>query len=168
MKLRMMIAIAAAVSAVTVGSGVTQASAATVSCSWAGTPDAPTGTFTVKPGVTNLPSPGPLKFMATGPLGGQCAGTMTFTGQLDAGATCAFSEFEGTVKGLPGVTRCWGKGGLLVPSLLYDRAGNVVGSENAQILTETNFPHIADCNTPAGFTGGWPGMFSSVVELFGS
>jgi hypothetical protein len=168
MKLRMMIAIAAAVSAVTVGSGVTQASAATVSCSWAGTPDAPTGTFTVKPGVTNLPSPGPLKFMATGPLGGQCAGTMTFTGQLDAGATCAFSEFEGTVKGLPGVTRFWGKGGLLVPSLLYDRAGNVVGSENAQILSETNFPHTADCNTPAGFTGGWPGMFSSVVELFGS
>ena len=92
---------------------------------------------------------------------------MTFTGQMDAGATCAFSEFEGTVKGLPGVKRFWGKGSLLVPSLLYDSAGNVVGSETAQILTETNFSHNTDCATPEGFTGGWPAMFSSVVELFG-
>jgi hypothetical protein len=91
---------------------------------------------------------------------------MTFTGQLDAGATCPFSEFEGVVKGLPGVARFWGKGSLLVPSLLYDRNGNVVGSETAQILTETNFPHTADCATPTGYTGGWPAMFSSVVELF--
>jgi hypothetical protein len=136
-------------------------------CTWAGTPAEPTGTFTVEPGVTNVPSAGPLKFRATGALGGECSGAMTFTGQMDAGATCAFSEFEGSVKGLPGVVRFWGKGSLLVPSLLYDRAGNVVGEENAQIITEANGPHAMDCATsPEGFTGGWPGMFSSALELF--
>jgi hypothetical protein len=158
-------AVAAVLLAAGVGAGSAQAA---TTCTWAGTPDAPTGTFTVKPGVTNLPSPGPLKFTATGALGGQCAGTMTFTGQLDAGASCSFAEFEGAVRGLAGVTRFWGKGSLLVPSVLYDSAGNVVGSENAQILTETNFPHTTDCATPTGFTGGWPAMFSSVIELFGS
>jgi hypothetical protein len=135
-------------------------------CTWAGTPAEPTGTFTIDPGVTNLPSAGPLKFHAIGQLGGECSGTMTFTGQMDAGATCAFSEFEGSVKGLPGVARFWGKGSLLVPSVLYDRAGNVVGEENAQIITEANGLHPTDCATnPEGFTGGWPGMFSSVLEL---
>jgi hypothetical protein len=76
------------------------------------------------------------------------------------------SSAEGTVKGLEGVTRFWGRGGLLFPSLLYDSGGNVVGSENADIITEANRPHTTDCSTPEGFTGGWPGMFSSVIELF--
>jgi hypothetical protein len=168
MRLRTIIGTTAVAAAFLAAGGGAGSAEAAATCTWAGTPDAPTGTFTIKPGVTNLPSAGPLKFMATGTLGGECAGTMTFTGQLDAGATCAFAEFEGTVKGLPGVARFWGKGSLLVHSLLYDKSGNVVGSENAQILTETNFPHTTDCATPAGFTGGWPGMFSSVLELFGS
>src|SRR5436309_2489310 len=146
--------------------GAPPASATTI-CTWAGTAAEPTGTFTIDPGVTSVPSAGPLKFHATGSLRGECSGTMTFTGQLDAGATCAFSEFEGAVKGLPGVVRFWGKGSLLVPSLLYDRAGNIVGEENAQIITEANSSHTADCATnPEGFTGGWPGMFSSALELF--
>jgi hypothetical protein len=135
-------------------------------CTWAGTPTEPTGTFTITPGVTDVPSAGPLKFQATGPLGGECSGTTTFTGQMDAGATCSFAEFEGSVKGLPGVVRFWGKGSLLVPSLLYDRAGNVVGEENAQIVTEANGLQATDCANPEGFGGGWPGMFSSVLELF--
>jgi hypothetical protein len=143
----------------------TSASASTT-CTWAGTPVEPSGTFTIKPGLTNVPSAGPLKFKATGELGGECSGRTTFTGQLDAGATCAFSEFEGSVQGLPGVARFWGKGSLLVPSLLYDRDGNVVGSENAEIVTETNFPHTTDCSTSEGWTGGWPAMFSSVIELY--
>jgi len=167
MRFRAVIGAVAALGAFGAAGATVPAQAATT-CTWAGTPAAPTGTFTVKPGVTNLPSSGPLKFAATGSLGGQCSGTMTFTGQLDAGATCAFAEFEGTVRGLPGVTRFWGKGSLLVPSLLYDRAGNVVGSETAQILTATNFPHTVDCATAEGFSGGWPAMFSSVVELSGS
>lgn len=165
MRLRAIIG-AAAIAAVLMAAGGASTAQAAATCTWAGTPDAPTGTFTVNPGLTDIPSPGPLKFMATGELGGQCSGNMTFVGQLDAGATCAFAEFEGTVKGLSGVARFWGKGSLLVPSVLYDRAGNVVGSENAQILTETNFQHTADCTTPEGFTGGWPAMFSSVIELF--
>ena len=134
-------------------------------CTWAGTPAEPTGTFTIDPGVTNVPSAGPLKFKATGQLGGECSGTMTFAGQLDAGSSCAFAEFEGSVKGLPGVARFWGKGNLLVPSVLYDSAGNVVGLEAAQIVTETDIAHYTDCSTPEGFAGGWSDMFSSVVEL---
>jgi hypothetical protein len=50
---------------------------------------------------------------------------MTFVGQIHAGSTCGLTSFEGSVKGLPGVTRSWGKGSLLVPELLYDAAGNV-------------------------------------------
>jgi hypothetical protein len=145
----------------------TGAASASTTCTWAGTPVEPTGTFTLTPGVTDVPSAGPLKFKATGALGGECAGTMTFNGQFDAGSSCAFIEYEGAVKGLRGVARFWGKGGLLAPSLLYDSTGHVVGSETAQIMTEANRPHTAtDCSTQEGFTGGWPGMFSSVIELF--
>jgi hypothetical protein len=142
-----------------------KAQAATI-CSWAGTPAVPTGTFTVSPGVTNVPSAEPLRFKATGVLGGGCSGKMTFNGQLDAGATCPFSTFRGTVQGLPGVTRFLGHGSLLVPSELFDDAGNVVGVENANIMTQTNLARTTDCNTPSGFRGGWPAMFSSVVELY--
>jgi hypothetical protein len=53
-----------------------------------------------------------------------------------------------------------------VPSLLYDRKGNLVGVENAEITTQANFSHYLDCTTPEGFTGGWPGMFSSVFTRF--
>ena len=144
----------------------TATASATKTCTWAGTPAEPTGTFTLDPGIRYVPSAGPLKFKATGRLGGECAGTLTYTGQFDAGATCAFSEAEGTVRGLRGVARFWGKGSYLFPALLYDSAGNVVGSENAQILTQANRAHTADCSTPEGFTGGYPGMFSSVIELF--
>jgi len=140
--------------------------AASATCTWAGTPVEPTGTLTIAPGVRNVPSAGPLKFKAIGQLGGDCSGTMTFSGQLDAGASCAFAEFEGSVKGLPGVARFWGKGNLLVPSVLYDSDGNLVGSEYAQIVTETNFRAITDCATPEGFSGGWSDMFSSLVELY--
>jgi hypothetical protein len=136
-------------------------------CTWAGTPDHPTGTFTVSPGLTNLPAPGPSAFKATGVLAGDpgCQGTMTWVGQIDAGSTCELAYFEGVVRGLPGVARFVGKGSLSVPSVLYDRSGNVVGTENAEILTPNNQPHFDDCNTPQGFVGGWPGMFSSVLHV---
>ena len=140
-----------------------------LTCTWAGTPTAPTGTFWVTPGVTNVPSAGPLAFRATGPLGGgpRCHGTLTFDGQMDAGATCPFSTFRGRVIGLPGVARFEGRGSDDVPSVLYDRKGRVAGVENAEIMTEANFWRTTDCNTPQGFRGGWPGMFSSVVHRFG-
>jgi hypothetical protein len=41
-----------------------------------------------------------------------------------------------------------------------------VGVENAEITTQTNLQHTLDCATPEGFSGGWPAMFSSVVERF--
>src|SRR4051794_16904982 len=98
MRVRAMIAVAIAAGAV--ATTAEQAHAATT-CTWAGTPVAPTGTFSVTPGVTNTPSSGPLEFVATGELGGGqgCRGTMTWVGQLDAGATCPFSTFRGRVKG---------------------------------------------------------------------
>jgi hypothetical protein len=131
---------------------------------------APTGTFTLTPGITNFPAAGPLKFKATGVLGGGApcgTGTMTFTGQADAGSSCLDASFEGAVRGLRGVARFWGKGpGVVVPSSLYNEAGKLVGVENAELFTQSNFPHTTDCGTPSGFTGGWPGMFSSTVVLF--
>src|SRR3954449_9736442 len=108
-----------------------QARAATT-CSWAGTPTAPTGWFTLDPGLTNIPSSAPSSFVAWGDLSGsdpRCRGQMKWIGQADAGSTCPLVSFEGEVKGLPGVARFWGKGSLLVPSYLYDRAGNLVGIE---------------------------------------
>jgi hypothetical protein len=163
---RILIITALAAASVACASLGTATAGATKTCTWAGTPAQPTGTFTLDPGIRYVPSAGPLKFNATGRLGGACAGTMTYTGQFDAGASCAFSEAEGTVRGLRGVARFWGKGSYLFPALLYDSAGNVVGSETAQILTEANRAHTTDCSTPEGFTGGYPGMFSSVIELF--
>jgi hypothetical protein len=161
-------ALLATVVVLAIGAAGTATAGAATTCTWAGTPAAPTGTFTISPGLTNVPSAGPLKFKATGQLagGGRCTGTMTWVGQLDAGATCPFSSFEGKVEGLPGVARFWGKGSLLVPSILYDKNGKVVGEENAQIMTQSNLPRTTDCTKPEGFTGGWPGMFSSVFELY--
>jgi hypothetical protein len=50
----------------------------TLVCTWAGTPDAPTGVITFSPGVTNFPSTGLVEFMATGALGGGqgCTGSI--------------------------------------------------------------------------------------------
>jgi hypothetical protein len=141
---------------------------ASMTCTWGGTPDAPTGTFTLSPGATNTPSIGPLDFKATGDLGGGCTGKLTYDGVFDTGTTCQAATFHVKVKGLPEVVRAAGTADNLVPApaLLYDRNDNVIGSEIAQIVTKNNLPHYTDCETPTGFTGGWPGMFSSVVVLF--
>jgi hypothetical protein len=167
--MRVRATIAIAVAAAAVATAAERAEAA-MTCTWAGTHLAPTGVFWVTPGVTNTPSSGPLKFRAVGQLGGGpgCHGKVTFAGQLDAGATCSFSTFRGPVYGLRGVRRFLGRGGGVdVPSQLFDRKGRVVGVENADIMTQSNFPHTTDCATPQGFMGGWPGMFSSVIHLFG-
>jgi hypothetical protein len=140
------------------------AQAATI-CTWGGTPAAPTGAFTLSPGLTNIPSPEPLRLKATGELAGgaSCAGKVTFLGEANAGSTCAVTSFEGVVKGLPGVVRFWGPGVFgLVNELLYDRDGNVVGADQPQVLTEDNAP-FTECNTTEGFT---EGTFSSIIELF--
>jgi hypothetical protein len=166
MRVRAMVALAAV--AGVAATTAEQAHAATT-CTWAGTHLAPTGVFWVNPGVTNIPSSGPLQFKAVGELAGgpRCHGTMTFVGQMDAGAMCQYSTFRGRVYGLRGVRRFLGHGSDDVPSQLFDRKGRFVGVENADIMTQSNFPHTTDCNTPQGFRGGWPAMFSSVVTLFG-
>jgi hypothetical protein len=134
-------------------------------CTWAGTVDAPTGTFTISPGATNTPSTEPSVLRATGALGGDCRGTLHYEGQIDAGSGCIFGTFHGRATGIPGVTRFEGVGvGPFAPARLYDADGNVVGSENANLVTAENAPHFLDCNTPQGFTGG---NFNSVIVLTG-
>src|SRR3981081_1945233 len=60
------------------GAGSAQAAA---TCTWGGTPAAPTGTVWYPGrGVTNTPSTEPLPFVATGPLAGDCSGTLTYRG----------------------------------------------------------------------------------------
>src|SRR3954462_2894443 len=68
-----------------------------LTCTWAGTPAAATGSITMNPGVTNTPSAGPLAFRATGRLarGTRWRGTLVLEAQLDAGTTCPFSTFRG-------------------------------------------------------------------------
>src|SRR3954452_17759403 len=75
-------------------------------CTWGGTAAAPTGTFTITPGLTDTPLAAPARFSVTGELGGDpaCHGTLTFIGQIDASGTCSFNTFEGQAKGIPTVT----------------------------------------------------------------
>ena len=148
------------------GGAATSAHASTT-CTWGGTVAAPTGTFTLKPGLTNSAAAEPIFFRATGDLAGGagCTGKMVYDGQFDAGSTCLASTFHVAVKGLPGVAGAAGTADNLVPApaLLYDSSGNVVGSELAQIVSVDNAPQYTDCTTAAGFTGG---QFSSIVEVF--
>jgi hypothetical protein len=142
---------------------------ATATCTWGGTPANPTGKVSYAgQGITNTPSTEPLPFTATGPLAGDCTGTLTYRGIQGTGSTCAFGPFEARVKGLPGIVRAEGDNAVgLVPALLYDKTGNLVGSENPQVLTsgtEEQNLGFTSCNTPEGFK---EGNFSSVIELFG-
>jgi len=133
-------------------------------CTWGGTPVAPTGQNRQTPGATNTPAPRPGHFRATGALGGDCTGTLTFIGQEDAGATCGLISFHGIARGLPGVVRFAGvSAGGIAPARLYDQAGHVVGSENAQFLSNANA--VSACNSAQGLTHN---NFSSVIELLGS
>src|SRR6185437_1798990 len=157
---------AASVAAGGLGAGPAQATA-TSTCTWGVTPDNPTGkVWYTDGGITNTPSTEPLPFIATGPLAGDCSGTLTYRGIQGPGSTCAFGPFEAKVIGLRGVVRAEGENAVgLVPALLYDKSGNVVGSENPQVLTsgtEEQNLGFANCNSPEGFT---EGNFSSVIEL---
>jgi hypothetical protein len=157
----------AAACLVLAGGGPAAAQASTT-CSWGGTPAAPTGTFTVSPGLTNTPAPAPLAFKATGVLagGGRCTGQMTLAGQVNAGSTCLWASFEGTVKGVPGVARFWGEGNALVQEFLYDKDGNLVGADQPSVgPPPAGDPLYINCNSPQGETDL---AFSAIVELFES
>jgi hypothetical protein len=169
MRPRAIIAVTAIAAASLVAGGWGAASAqASTTCTWGGTPVEHTGVVTfTKQGLTNTPSTEPLPFTAAGPLAGGCSGTLTYRGYFAAGASCPTpSPFEARVFGLRGVVRAAGEGiTVLAPALLYDRAGNVVGSENPQVLTggtEERNLGFTNCNSPEGFR---QGNFSSVIEL---
>jgi hypothetical protein len=158
----------AAASLVAGGWGAASAQAAST-CTWGGTPLNPTGKlWYTGQGITNTPSTEPLPFIATGPLAGGCSGSLTYRGIQGTGSTCAFGPFEARVIGLRGVVEARGDNVVgLVPALLYDKFGNVVGSENPQVITsgtEEKNLGFASCSSPQGFK---EGNFSSVIELFG-
>ena len=137
-------------------------------CTWGGTPDNPTGVVTLDPGTTNTPSAGPIAVHAWGPLAGSgCQGTMDFDGIGRAGASCESVIFEGPVYGVPGVTRLFGPGvGPQVHEFLYDREGNVVGSDQPLVKAFGNSApnsNALDCSTSQGFR---QGPFSSTVEFY--
>jgi hypothetical protein len=170
MRPRVILTVTAIAAAVSVAGGWGAASAqATATCTWGGTPANPTGkVWYPRQGITNTPSTEPLPFVATGPLAGDCSGTLTYRGYQGAGSTCAFGPFEARVIGLHGVVRAAGENLIgLVPALLYDRSGKVVGSENPQVLTsgtEEQNLGFTSCNSPEGFK---KGNFSSVIKLLG-
>jgi hypothetical protein len=158
------IATGAALAALAIAGAGAASAQAPRTCTWGGTPLAPTGQNEVSGhGITGTPSTQPLHFHATAPLGGQCQGTMTFDGIMDAGASCSYITFHAHVWGLPGVTSVAGTNAAgFSPARLYDHDGNVVGSENAQFLSDPSI--ISECDSPQGVT---QNPFSSVIELFG-
>jgi hypothetical protein len=171
MKPRTIVAAAAVAAASAAASawGASAASASTV-CNWGGTPAAQTGTFTLTPGLKTLPAAAALKFYGTGALSGsspRCRGQVTYVGQVDAGSSCfGVISFEQRVYGLPGVAYAWGKGHLFTQEFLYDKAGNLVGSDQPYAFDATKDPPYyatLPCNSAEGFTHG---EFSATIELF--
>src|SRR4051794_38786108 len=153
---------AATLAFVLAGAGTASAQAPST-CTWGGTIAAATGQNHIDGSLSNAPSTEPLHFHATGPLGGQCEGTFVFDGWMDAGATCSYITFHARTHGLRGVRTVEGTAVAgFAPARLYDRDGNVVGSENANFLSDPSI--VPACNTPQGITDN---PFSSVIELFG-
>lgn len=166
MRSRTIAAVAVAAAALSVFGWAASPAAASTACTWGGTALEPTGTFVIRPGLTGTPVPEPLHFRATGVLAGGpgCHGRVTFVGIFHAGSSCNSTQsWEGKVKGLRGATRFEGAGTILSTSFMYDRAGNLVASEQAQIHTLPGDSQLADCNTPEGFTHG---HFNSVMEVY--
>ena len=107
---------------------------------------------------------------ATGPLGGGagCTGRLTFRGYLDPGTSCAVqSPFHAAVTGLHPIARAEGGPGIAgsAPVRLLDENGNLVGSEQAQFLTDALYQSdaLADCGTLEGLRRA---LWSDTVEVF--
>src|SRR5882757_2147968 len=133
-----LVIIAIAAASLMVGGWGAASAQPTTTCTWGGTPAEPTGkVYYTGQGITKTQSTEPL-------------------------------PFEAKVIGLRGVVRAVGDNAVgLVPALLYDKSGNLVGSENPQVLTsgtEQQNLGFTSCNSPEGFKDG---NFSSVIELFG-
>ena len=153
--------VAAAAALAACGTG-TAAARAPRTCTWGGTPAAPTGLNVNAEGISNTPSTHPIRFHATGRLGLQCRGRFRFRGVMDAGATCSYITFHARTYGIRGVARVEGVAAAgLSPARLYDRHGKLVGTENAQFLGDSRV--VAECNSATGVVRN---LFSSVIELF--
>ena len=159
----------AAAGVASAGMGTARAQETPTLCIWGGTPAAPTGTFTIEPGLQWTPAPGPLKLKATGPAEGDaCKSTVTFEGVVRAGSTCAVQHFEGRVKGIQGVETFWGPGVAGVAhEFLYDGDGNQAGFDDPSVVNQDLVEGIVEspdsCASPEGFTHG---SFSSTIVLF--
>jgi hypothetical protein len=150
-------------------SGATAAPSGPNICTWGGTPLDTTGTFTVKPGLTNTPSTEAAKLHAIAPI--ECtdgySGKASYMAVTPPGSTCAFSTFEGKVTGIPGADQAIGVGPVgLITHNFYDKDGNLVGTDQGQVLSGATEggSEASDCNTEKGFT---KGFFSTVIELAG-
>ena len=171
MRHQLRITLGATLAILGLGGGISASQAAgATTCTWGGTPAAPTGTFTISPGETNEPSPVPMMFTATGPLAGGpgCSGTFRFNGYFNAGSSCLLESGAGVATGLPGVARYGGiapvEPGAFPPLWLYNGRGQIVGSEQPNVLTDYLLTQSNACNTPQGLTSG---RFDSLIELFG-
>lgn len=131
-------------------------------CTWGGTPDAQSGVFTVSPALGYVPSLTPLDFTATGPLAGSdatCAGTMTFTGVLAAGASCRFFTNSGTVSGVAGWESYSDAGGAVSAGVVNDAAGNPVAAFSALVIVT---PALIEMCASGTLT---TGAFSAVADV---
>src|SRR5439155_15739819 len=113
------------------GAGV-PARAAPSGCIWGGTPAAPTGQFSISPGLRFQPSTQPLAFKAWGPAeGAGCSKTVVFEGVALPGATCGGIFFQGTVRGVPSIKTFYGGGtAVMVHEFLYDKNGTIAGAND--------------------------------------
>jgi hypothetical protein len=162
MRLRLSTIFGVAVVVAALGPSGAGTASAQRTCTWGGTPLAPTGQNRNYQGISNTPSTHPIRFHATGPLAGDCKGTFVFDGVMDTGATCGYITFHGRARGIRGVARFAGVAvGGLGPARLYDRDGDVVGSENAQFLADRNV--VRDCNSSQGVMRN---AFSSGIALW--
>src|SRR5437867_10515532 len=103
-------------------------------CIWGGTETAPTGTFTVHPGLHTALTPTPIHFEVQGDLAGaspRCTGNMTLDGTLIPGASCTLTIGYAEVGGVPGVVSDTNVGvTFAIRGPLFGPDGSIAGSHD--------------------------------------
>ena len=140
-------------------------------CTWGGTPAAPTGEASFEPGLTWTPLASPIPFRATGPADGDgCKGRVTFDGVIEAGSSCASVTFSGRVKGVDGVAAFRGPGQAVnTHEDLFDEEGNRVGFNDPWTLNGPFLSHVVNHWHELECSGeGYDhAVFSSVITVYG-
>lgn len=136
-------------------------------CTWGGTALQPTAEFTANPGLSNVrPASDYVEGHVTGVLAGagaRCTGTMVWDGVIHPGATCTSFFLSGTVSGVPGVKWMIEASTAYGRALLFDEAGERVGTWGSNVLSLDTPAAVAACNTPEGLT---VGRLHATMELF--